>query len=175
MPFIRPAGGEMASSKIMEMIQEELDRQAGELTRIARGLDAATGPDGRVELQVGRLLQLSMEQLYAEWPKEMPPGWLDKRIKTQTRVAAQQQALLYLAESLDLSLSGNLRERAEQMFAMARDATPIAIAANFYEAPLVYTQEAMESDYADLVFEPHDAVLQLLRDALEKIEANEKG
>jgi hypothetical protein len=78
----------------MEMIQQELDRQAGELTRIARGLDAATGPDGRVELRVGRLLQLSMEQLYAEWPKEMPPGWLDERIKTQTRVAAQKQALL---------------------------------------------------------------------------------
>jgi hypothetical protein len=115
----------------MEMIQQEPDRQAGELTRIARGLDAATGQDGRVELRVGRLLQLSMEQLYAEWPKEMPPGWLDERIKTQTRVAAQKQALLYLAETLDFSVSGDLRERTEQMFAAARDATPIAIAANF--------------------------------------------
>lgn len=57
----------------MEMIQEELDRQAGELTRIARGLDAASGPDGRAELQIGRLLQLSLEQLYAEWPKENAP------------------------------------------------------------------------------------------------------
>jgi hypothetical protein len=56
------------------------------------------------------------------------------------------------------------------MFAAARDATPIAIAANFYEAPLVYTPEAMERDYADLVFETHDAALQLLQDTLEKIE-----
>jgi hypothetical protein len=151
----------------MEMIQQELDRQAGELTRIARGLDAATGPDSRVELQVGRLLQLGVEQLYTEWPKEMPPGWLDERIKTQTRVAAQKQALLYLAETLDVIVGGDLRERAEQMFAAAREATPIAIATNFYEAPLIYTPEAMERDYVDLVFETHDAVLQLLQDALE--------
>jgi len=62
----------------MEMVQEELDRQAGELTRIGRGLDAVAGPDSRAELHVGRLLQLNREQIYAEWPKDLPPGWLDE-------------------------------------------------------------------------------------------------
>lgn len=51
------------------------------------------------------------------------------------------------------------------MFAAAHDGTPIALAANFYEAPLTYAPEAMESDYADLVFETHNAVLLLLQDA----------
>jgi hypothetical protein len=75
-------------------------------------------------------------------------------------------------ETFDLILGGDLREKAEQMFAAAHDGTPTAPPTNFYEAPLIYAPKAMESDYADLVFETHNAVLLLLQDALEKVEAN---
>jgi len=155
----------------MEMIQEELDRQAGELARIARGLDGATGPDGRAELQVGQLLQHSQERLYAEWPEDMPSAWLDERAKTITRVGAHRESLLWLAAAFDRTLQGDLNGKAEQMLAAARDATPTAIAARFYEAPLVYLPDAMERDLTDLVFETHRAILLLLEDALGELEA----
>ncbi|HEV7401164.1 MAG TPA: hypothetical protein VGN84_12990 [Solirubrobacterales bacterium] len=117
----------------MELLQQELDRQAGELTRIGRGLDAAMGPDGRAELHVGRLLQLSQEQLYAEWPKDMPSGWLDERARTIARSGAHKWALLLLAEAFDQALDGHLVGKAKQMLAAAHDATPTAIAAHFVE------------------------------------------
>jgi hypothetical protein len=157
------------------MIQEKLDRQAGELTRIARRLDATTEPNGRAELQVGRLLQTNMERLYAEWPKEVPPGWPDERAKMLARVGAQRQVLLHLAGALDLILGGDVRGQAEQRLSSAHDARPISLAAKFHEAPIVYTPDALEKDFAELVFEAHEDILQLLQDALEEAEAAETG
>jgi hypothetical protein len=101
----------------------------------------------------------------------MPSGWLDEPAKTVARVGAHKQARLLLAEAFDQSLGGHLRDKADQMLAAARDATPIAIAAHFHETPLLYPPDAMERDLTDLVFETHKAILLLLEDALGELEA----
>jgi hypothetical protein len=67
------------------MVLQELDRQASDLGRIARGIDSASGFDSPVELEVGQLLQLSPGR--AEWLKEIPLLWLDVRIKTSTHIS----------------------------------------------------------------------------------------
>jgi hypothetical protein len=102
------------------MVQEELDRQAGELRRIARGLGVASGPDSRAELQVSRILHLSDEQLYEDWPKDMPSGWLDDSIKAPTRVRAHERGLLFLGEAFDQALSVNLKGDIDQLLPKAR-------------------------------------------------------
>lgn len=159
----------------VDLILEELDRQAGELARIARGIDIAEGPESRVELEVGRFLQESMDQLYAEWGENAPPGWLDDRARVLTRVGAQKQALLFLARILDARSTRDLEKEVERMLTSAREAMPTAIAVKFHEAPLVYTPDAMESEFSGLIFETHDAALQLLRDQLDDLERKVNG
>lgn len=155
----------------VEMVQEELDRQAAELRRVARGFDAALGPESRAELQVSRILHLSDEQLYEDWPKDMPTGWLDDRIKTQVRVSAHTRGLLFLAEAFDQVLGANLEGDIDQLLAKAREATPTAMAAHFYEVPLLYPPDEIERDLTNFVFEAHDQALRRLEDALGELES----
>jgi hypothetical protein len=159
----------------MELLHAELDKQAAELTRIARGIDAAIGAGSRVELQLGRLFQLSSEQFYAEVPAEVPLGWPDDRIKALVRVSAQERGFLYLAEKVDSVLDGDLGTGVQAMLTAARESMPMAIEVKFREAPLVYTPGAMERDYSELVFETHSEILLLLQEGLESVEAKMKA
>jgi hypothetical protein len=101
----------------------------------------------------------------------MPSAWLDERAKALARAGAHRESLLWLAGAFDHALHGDLRGKAEQMLAAAREGTPTAIAAHFHETPLIYLPDAMERDLADLVFETHRAILLLLEEALGELEA----
>lgn len=149
------------------MIQQELDRQAADLARIARALDTAMGPSSRLELEVGRLLQLSAEQLHGEWPDDFPLELLDARTKTLARIFAHQRAFSLLASALDGADDGKLGQDIERLLTNAREARPIALEAHFHESPFVYPPDAMEKDYSDLVFETHSQILLLLEDEAE--------
>jgi hypothetical protein len=52
---------------------------------------------------------------------------------------------------------------------------PTAMAAHFYEAPLLHLPEEMERDLTDLVFETHEQALQRLEDALGELESKKVG
>lgn len=154
----------------MKLILEELDRQSGELARIAREIDAARGSESRVELEVGRFLQQSMEEVYEAWDGDAPPGWPDDVVKMVTRVGAQRQCLLFLAETFDALGGEGIKNKVDGWLTSGREAMPTALAVKYHEAPLIYLPDAMEHEFSELIFEDHDRALLFLRDQLDRLQ-----
>ncbi|MDP9257307.1 MAG: hypothetical protein M3Q31_12215 [Actinomycetota bacterium] len=154
----------------MDKVLDELDNQEVHLRRLARRIDGLQPAEGGVELQVGRILQLRLEQLHATRADDPPPGWPDAASTMVARVGAQREAIELVARRVE-ELGGAISTAdISRSLAQGRERMPFALEGRFHEGPLVVTPSALERDFYELLFNPQQEALLRIDNAIDGLE-----
>jgi hypothetical protein len=155
----------------VERILDELDNQEVHLRRLARRVDALRPAGSDLELQISRRLHAALEELHATWGDDAPPGWPDPATRMITRVGPQRWAIEFLAEQVADMAGGDLKEEIHRNLDQGRARMPFRLEGQLQQTPLVVPPDALERDFYELIFNPHQEALlkiDLAVDSLEK-------
>lgn len=159
----------------VEKVHDELDNQEVHLRRLARRIDALQGQRSAIELQVSRAMHQALEQMYATWEDDPPPGWPDATTNMLSRTGAQRHAIELLAEQVESMGADIDSDEIRRDLDHGSQRIPVAMESHFHGVPLVARPQDLERDFYELIFDPRQEALLKIDAAVDELSGKQRG